>query len=217
MCKLREFITNNVTPDIEIILKYIQHTVRVKTHRCMLECYFEYFRKMFHFNHIIDKSVEIEIRNAQIASDVILSYDEIKIKEKEKEKGKGSKYLLELFKCMNFFCLKNDPSLLYDIVIEPEFFDLFLEVVEEFDMNDGKLRRAIKNNMPMNYDLNNLSFEFVNELVDAQLIASRDNNAINICNTHGALIKTFSGKKIVCMDISPDPLMAIGNRSCSSE
>jgi WD40 repeat protein len=65
----------------------------------------------------------------------------------------------------SFFCLDNDVKLLYDIEVPPEEFDLFMHVVEEFDLNDDEyLLKTIKKNIPLDYDLNNFSLEFINKL-----------------------------------------------------
>jgi hypothetical protein len=54
---------------------------------------------------------------------------------------------------------------LYNIKVSSGDFGLFMQIVEEFDfVNDTHLMRTIKKNIPLDYDLNNFSIEFINEL-----------------------------------------------------
>jgi WD40 repeat protein len=105
--------------------------------------------------------IRIEYINAKVAHDVILSLYNHPV-------GKinsTTKYLLEMFKCRSFFCLDNDVKLLYNLDISKEEFDLFMHVVEEFDLvNDEYLLKTIKKNIPLDYDLNNFSMELINKL-----------------------------------------------------
>ncbi len=72
------------------------------------------------------------------------------------------RYILEVFKIRQFFCLDNDVSILYDLSVPSEGFDLFLEIVSQFDIaTDRKLLTSIKRNLPEKYDLGKLSNSFI--------------------------------------------------------
>ena len=63
-------------------------------------------------------------------------------------------HLLETFKCRDFFCLENEKSLLYNLKVPVDGFDLLLEVVSIFDfMDDHDIMFTIKQNMPIDYNL----------------------------------------------------------------
>jgi WD40 repeat protein len=135
--------------------------------------------------------VRIEVPNTKVAQDLILSYN----KQKINFECHDTKYLLKMFKCRRFFCLENDVKLLYDTKVSPNDFHLFMEVVDEFDfINDKHLMQTIKKNIPLDYDLNKFSLEFINELQfnDYLIIAGSGDHRIKVWDAYtGQLLNTL--------------------------
>jgi len=88
---------------------------------------------------------------------------------------------------------------LYEIDIPIEGIDLFLEVIDDFDfINDRKLMRTIKKNVQKkNYDLEKLSDDFVNEILnykDYKIISGSSDKTIKIWEVEeGTLLHTLNG------------------------
>lgn len=122
MGKLYQHIINNFPTDIEINLVDSHSFVKINSHKCVLGCYFEYFKKMFNFPKEKNQSlIKIEVPNAKVAGDIITLLNKIDIAQQ------SAQYILDLFRCRRFFCLENDPKLLYKIKIEAKHFQLFMD------------------------------------------------------------------------------------------
>ena len=151
----RDLVTQKYT-DIEINLEDPYYSVKFCAHKLILESSSKYFDSMFNFgdgNKNLS-SITIPIDNARIAHDVILSFYGQKINSTDYPDWK---YLLETFLCRDFFCLENDVSKLYYVLVPADGFDLLLDVADKFDfMHDAKLMETIKVNIPIDYDLKNL-------------------------------------------------------------
>ena len=77
----------------------------------------------------------------------------------------------KIIACRDFFCLENDPSLLYSITVPPEEFVKLVEVAEKLGITDDpKLIATIKKNIPADYDLNNFSSDFFKEYITNKLL-----------------------------------------------
>jgi hypothetical protein len=197
-----EFI-NKFIDTIKIILIDSQGTLSIIAHKCILEKS-PYFYALLHFNENTScragQEKHFEVDNKNIAHDVILTlYDQSS--RTHSTMHKDIKYLSEMFKCRNLFCLDNNIRLLYDMDIAKEDFDLFIQVInlfaqvnENFDLvNDKHLMRTIKKNIPPDYDLNNFTIEFINELIlltDYKIISASNNIGSQLLNTligHGVI------------------------------
>lgn len=221
MGKLCQYIIENLPTDIEIILFNSNDTISIKNHKHILACYFDYFHKLFNFGKSFAKAedltntlasrgskkeknqspIRIEVPNPKIAHDLILSHGKFKMNPKCNE----IKYLLEMFKCRNFFCLKNDVAFLYDIEVSSVNFELFMEVIDEFDfINDKYLMRTIKKNIPLDYDLSKFTIEFIKEL-------QMNNYVIALCSNDGSikLYDVLSSKLLVTLEGHTNKVLTI--------
>src|SRR5581483_8808355 len=178
--KLYQDLHNKKYTDVELILVDSNKQLNMNVHKVILACSSEYFDKLFSFGaEKFQHQITINVNDVNVAHDIIISFYGQNINSTNYPHWK---YLLESMKCRCFFCLPIDISSLYDLIVPVEGFDLLLEIIEQgsiassstcssgdkveyFDfINDDKIMRTIKKNMPINYDLGNLSLEFVKEL-----------------------------------------------------
>ena len=156
-------LINNLFTDVELILDDNKEPISIYAHRNILASSCNYFMKLFTFNSNINQNKFIlKVDNAKITKDLIYSFYGKEIEYPY------NRYLLEMFKCRDFFCLDNDVKKLYNLKLHPDDFDLFLEIVDKFDYNnDFQLIKTIKNNIPKDYD-DSLMYE-INEKMKMDL------------------------------------------------
>jgi len=197
-----EFV-NKFVDTIEIILIDPSGTLNIVAHKCVLESSAPYFHGLFHFNENTNqkKQFEIEVNNTKVARDMISTFYNQEI---DSALYRNIKYLSDMFECRRSFCLDNDIKLLYDIDVPKEDFELFMQVIDSFTqtikdfdpVNDKRLMRAIKKNIQLDYDLNNFTIEFINELllVDYQIVLGGAGKDIQIWDTYtNQLLNTLKG------------------------
>ncbi len=137
--KLREIYTNKLYTDIELVFYNDTHKVTIYAHKAILASSCE-FCKMFDFGADIT-TTKIFVKNPDLARDIVNSFYGIETNSTTYTKWQ---YILEMFKMRDFFCLNNDVQLLHNLTVDPEGFDLFLEVASQFDMvKDRKLLKKL--------------------------------------------------------------------------
>src|SRR5581483_5167952 len=194
--KLYQDIHNKKYTDVEFILVDSNKQLIMNVHKVILACSSEYFDKLFNFGtEKFQHQIIINVNDVDVAYDIILSFYGQKTNSTNYPHWK---YLLESIKCRCFFYLPNDISLLYNLIVPAEGFDLLLETIDHFDfINDNKIMRTIKKNIPMNYDLRNLSLEFVKELSkykNLKIVSSSSDQSIKIWDAEtGSLLNTLNG------------------------
>ncbi len=147
--------------DIELIFSNNKRQVTIHAHKNILASSCDYFRKMFNFNGNIT-TTKIIVDEPHIARDIIHSFYGI---DRNSSNYPKWRYILEVFKTRQFFCLDNDVGKLYDLSVPSDGFDLFLEVASQFDIvNDQQLIRNIKRNLPEKYDFGKFSDSFIEVL-----------------------------------------------------
>ena len=185
------------TTDIELILINSNDALTIHSNKNILEGSSNYFHNLFNFGKEKNySSITINVCNTKIAYDIILLLNN----QNPIYYNDSTKYLLEMFQCRSFFCLDNDVKLLYDINVPVEELDLFIQIIEEFDYkNDQNLIRTIKKNIPLDYDLDNFSKEFLNSLNEDFLVVSGGfTGSIKIWNAEtNQLLNTLVEKNIV--------------------
>src|SRR5581483_1353782 len=129
--KLYQFLHNKIYTDVELILvnKDKKQELIMNVHKVILACSSQYFETLFSFG--IEKSqfqIKINVNDVYVAHDIILSFYGQNTNSTDYPHWK---YLLESMKCRHFFCLPNDISLLYDLIVPAEDFDLLLEIIEQ--------------------------------------------------------------------------------------
>lgn len=170
--------------DIELVLKDDNNnTVHMHVHKAVLACASEYFCAMFSFD--FKKTYqEMIVPNALIMRDIIMRFYNVEPQSLEISKWL---YILESLRCLNFLCIPLDVKVLYNIEVPAEGFDLFLEVMEYFDvLTDIDLIRTLRHNLPKDYDQSCFSTAMVQALSKKDIcIVSGDNiGSIIIWDTH---------------------------------
>lgn len=210
--KLYYYAKNNILTDAEIILDdgICIHTMFV--HKAILASKCEYFEKLFLFEaNRNEKIFRLTVPHALITKDIIDSYYGININETI-----NCQYLLNKLKCLDYLCCKLDVSMIYDLVVPNDEFELLLEITNFFDLaNNYKLLQTVKKNLPSDYDLLKFPPELVELLGNKFLIitCSKDRN-IKIWDSNGQWINTLQGHRddVKSIVISPDQKKII---SCS--
>ena len=183
-------LVNNLFTDVELILDDNKEPLSIHVHRNILASSCDCFMKLFTFNLNINQNKFIlKVDNAKVTKDLIYSFYGKEIEYPD------NRYLLEMFKCRDFFYLDNDVKKLYNLKIHSDDFDLFL-VVDKFDYNnDYQLIRTIKNNIPKKYDDDSLMGEINEKIgIDLKIVSGSGNNTIKIWDAlTGQLINTLTG------------------------
>jgi len=131
-------------------------SVSIDVHRVVLAMSSEFFDKLFHFNKF--DSYDIFVPNITCAIDIVNEFY-----GSNKNDIIDWTNTLDYVKCRNFFGLTIDMELLRNLVVPSDGFELYLNTIEQllftFDVvvKDQALVRAIKHNLPSNYDINQLS------------------------------------------------------------
>uniref|UniRef100_A0A6G6ADJ4 WD40 domain-containing protein n=1 Tax=Borely moumouvirus TaxID=2712067 RepID=A0A6G6ADJ4_9VIRU len=133
----------------------------IETNREILSQKLGYFEKMFtSLREKMDDVIFIKVSNSILAYDIITSsINNYKITVEDFE----PLYLLEYVKCQDFFGIQIDKTCLKDIKIQPQYFDLLLDVVDIIEYDDFSIN-IVTNNLPDNYDFSKFPKELLNEI-----------------------------------------------------
>lgn len=201
MCStLSEYIINNFPPDIKIILVDAYDTLEISSYKCLLGHASPYFHKLWKYN--TDPTIPVNVMNVKIAYDLIWKMCGKNINSTTYTE---TRYLLETTRCRRYWCLKNEAKLLYNIKINEDDFDLFLEILDEFDIeNDPYLMNALKQNIPLDYDFsskNTLSIDLLKELslrTENYILSGSSDGSIGLCDAKtGKILDKSAGWHIV--------------------
>jgi WD40 repeat protein len=212
--KLRHVLYDEEFTDVELIIVDPNEKLNIFVHKVILACSSDYFYNLFTFGDGKNKSTfEIIVDDAKVSCDIIFSFYGIKTNSTDYPDWK---YLLKTFINKNFFCLPNDVYLLYDLIVPPIGFDLLLDTIELFDFaGDAELIKTIQNNFPDDYDLNELSIDFIKEIIKVHnynIVSGGDDNKIKIWDAKtGVLLNTLKGHtaEINSVAVSPNNLKII--------
>lgn len=162
--KLYQDLTNKEFTDVKLILLDKCQSIIIDVHKVILAFSSNYFHRIFNFGMEKNlKEITINVPDSKITYDMIVSFYGKIINSTNYS---HEEYLLKMFKCRNYFCLSNDVSVLYDIKVPTEGFELLLEVAEELKcLDDKNLLTTIKNNIPDDYPLEKFSKDFLKEIL----------------------------------------------------
>lgn len=115
-----------------------------------------------------ESSYIFKIDDARVAHDIILSF------YVPNKKTYDWKQQLEYFKCRKYLLLDTDPMELYELKVPDYGFNLLLEALNSYDViNNARLLALIKNNLPINYDIDKLDINLRKKLSrNIQLVIS---------------------------------------------
>lgn len=206
--KILHNIEKYLSHDIILNLADDNNKVIISAHKIVLcsECI--YFEKLFaNFKEKTMSEISIKVPNASVCYDIIRSFYEEIININNLPDWS---HLLESFKCRDFFGLKNDESLLLNINVPPEGFELLMDVID-LTSYDNKLIEVINRNLPKEYDLSKFPKKLIKKMIEKAMtyiiITGNDSGYIEIWNmTKCKLIDRLCGhsNEINCMCISPD-------------
>lgn len=161
--KLLQDLVDKEFTDVEIFLADKKECIHMFLHKLVLVFSSDYFKTMFKFGaESNQKQITINVDDAKIAYDLIMSFYGVVDRKYQPTYPRWLYYIL-MYRCRKFFCLDTCVNVFYDIELPTnEAFDMFLTVVEDFEyMNDKKLIKTIKNNIPPDYPIWNFDKKFI--------------------------------------------------------
>jgi WD40 repeat protein len=215
--KLYAFTQEKFLTDLVLTLANNDQQLILNVHKVILcsECI--YFEKLFsNFQEKDYTSITIQVSNIHAAYDVIMS-----LYGQKTNSGMLSetRHLLEFIKCQNFFGLDFDQSLMYNIEVEEEDFELLLDIIDLAGYNENMIK-IINKNLPEKYDLTKFPKELLDEMLRLDkihyVVSGSSDGPIKIWNNNTndlvRTIKCHSGiRSMVC---SPDnKLIASGDET----
>jgi WD40 repeat protein len=182
--KLYESINKNKFIDLTLILTDgINQEIHMNLHKIILYSSSIYFEKLLtvakeaNFN-----SISINVPNVYVSYDIIMSFYGQKTNIGNLPNWK---YLLESFKCNDFFGLTNDLDLLKNLVVPAEGFELLLDVID-FVGYTNPMIKLLNKNLPPAYDLSKFPLALRERMLKVELsvriITGASSGNINIYN-----------------------------------
>jgi WD40 repeat protein len=121
-----------------------------------------------------------------------------------------TRHLLESIKCYNFLNLDCDLSLLDDICINEEDFELLLDVIDIIGYDNNAIK-LINQHLPREYDLAKFPKELLSEMLESSptfdIISGNSHADIKLWNSKtGELVETLNGHTgaVLCVCCSPN-------------
>lgn len=196
------YFVSNINTDCILSLSCMEQKIELPCHKNIL-ARSEYFNILFSYGE--KNEYVVEVFDLHIAYDVIMSlYTDIDTRDKDifdtaydyivslsNIIGKRFinsfnrpewKHILETHKCKNYFLLDNDITELYDLIVPKQGFELLLDVLSNYDIiQNRKLIKLIKNNIPFGYDMSKLS-DPLRDIIkkDMQIISCGPLNTIDV-------------------------------------
>ncbi len=159
---INDVLNKKLFTDLELILKDSNNIIKLDVHKIVLLLNSLYFQKLLTtFNECNLNSITIEVPNAYISYDIIMSFYKIKTNSGFYDHWR---YILEAIKCYDFFHLDYDYSKLLSIDIPEEGFQLLLNTIPYLEDNVETFD-FIRKSIPKNYDINLLSDDLINKLI----------------------------------------------------
>lgn len=127
-------------------------------------CSYAFFEKMLCNCFLEEKlhKIKLNVHNTIISCDILLSFTG---KEIDNNKLKNWYYLLNYIICCDYFMIKCEPSLLLNIKIPEQGFELLLQTCEILNYKNEVLT-CVLNNLPLDYDINTLTNELKTKICE---------------------------------------------------
>ncbi|AVL95161.1 BTB family protein [Moumouvirus australiensis] len=178
--------------DIELILMDNQNQKSIKLHKLVLYMKSPFFQKLFtsSFEEKDKSQIIMKIPNVDVCVDVIKSFYNINVPKNDHWKYQLSNYLTKQY-------LLLECKLPEKINVPENEFDDFLNITQSLEYND-ELINLIADNLPHNYNLDNLSIELIKEINQkyfiSQLLITNDNGIYILDMNSGDYSKILEGK-----------------------
>uniref|UniRef100_A0A6G6ACD4 Putative BTB-POZ domain-containing protein n=1 Tax=Borely moumouvirus TaxID=2712067 RepID=A0A6G6ACD4_9VIRU len=177
--------------DIELILMDEKNQISIKFHKLVLYMKSPFFQKLFtsSFEEKNKSQIIMKIPDVDVCVDVIKSFYNIVVSKNDHWKYQLSNYLTKQY-------LLLECKLPEKLSIPENEFDDFLNITQSLEYND-ELINLIADNLPHNYNLNNLSIELINEInqkyFTSQLLITNDKGIYILDMNNGAYSKILKG------------------------
>ncbi len=153
--------------DITLEITDNKNTIMLPFYRIILYNSSEYFKKLLTlFMEKDSKQVKINVPNADIAYNIITNFIE-KYSSEPIEKRKINipswEYIIDEYKCLDYFMLEKDITKIYDLTIPPHYYNQLVNFVDTIGY-DSKTIKLLFNNLPLDYDLSDFPTDLLNKM-----------------------------------------------------
>lgn len=171
-----EFRINKILTDVQLIIKDDENEpIMLHLHKIILANYSKYFRDLFinNFKENGQNEITIIVPNIYAIHDIIMSFYGQKTNIASYPEWY---YQLKIIECRDFLLLDYDLSIINNLKIPDEGFDLVLEILYKLTrcFNDEKMQkheygliRLINKHLPIKYDLSYFSDIIINNMIEA--------------------------------------------------
>ncbi|AUV58060.1 BTB POZ domain-containing protein [Bandra megavirus] len=153
--------------DITLEITDNNNTIMLPFYRIILYNSSEYFKKLLtSFMEKDLKQVKINVPNADIAYNIITNFIE-KYSSEPIEKRKINipswEYIIDEYKCLDYFMLEKDITKIYNLVIPPHYYNQLVNFVDTIGY-DSKTIKLLFNNLPLDYDLSDFPVDLLEKM-----------------------------------------------------
>ncbi len=148
--------------NIQLVIKDDSNSITLNVNRDTLCSKIDYFNKMF--NNFVESTkeiVSIHVLNSQIVRDLIESriYDRKITADK-----KNWKYILDLYKCQDYFGIEIDSELMKDLLVPREYFGHLLDIIDLVGYNKNTVNTVVQN-IPIDFNVKVFPPKLINNMV----------------------------------------------------
>jgi WD40 repeat protein len=208
---LYHLVEGNIFTDLTLVLTDGTNKLTDKFHKNILYASSPYFEKILSADDSMTHITAI-VPNIYVSYDIIMSF----YKKKSNIKNLPEwHHVLELFRCNDFFGIKNDDlSILLNKNVPPEGFELLLDVVKVYGYNK-LIAEIIVNSLPASYDVTKFPPELFNKMLEISttynIISGSDDQSIRIWNlATGGLLRVLDEPAHILCSASNSKQIIIG-------
>lgn len=153
--------------DITLEITDNNNTIILPFYRIILYNSSEYFKKLLTlFMEKDSKQVKINVPNADIAYNIITNFIE-KYSSESIEKRiiniPSWEYIIDEYKCLDYFMLEKDITKIYDLTIPPHYYNQLVNFVDTIGY-DSKTIKLLFNNLPLDYNLSDFPIDLLQKM-----------------------------------------------------